>query len=161
MPEDSKLSGCSHRRPMWISARVVIGTVLQYEGRLDCIMPEDSNLSGYSHRRPDLHQSRSVPGFDIGTISSTWFQQPLDIIALILYHITIIQKVKDWYENIKNYKVVTGEYQRDGCNMWCDLGKSVGSCSGGIFSFLFDWCTHLDRYILLETPHESDQWFTS
>ncbi len=43
--------------------------------------------------------------------------------------------------------------------MWCDLGKSVGTQTCDIFSFLFDWSAHLQRYILLKTPPESDQWF--
>ncbi len=45
--------------------------------------------------------------------------------------------------------------------MWCNLGKSVWSRTGDIFSFLFDSSAHLERYILLETPPESDQWFQS
>ncbi len=38
--------------------------------------------------------------------------------------------------------------------MWCDLGKSVWSWTCDIFSFLFDWSSHLERYILLKTPPE-------
>ncbi len=45
--------------------------------------------------------------------------------------------------------------------MWCDLGKSVWSLTCDIFSFLFDWSTHLDRYILLNTSPELDLWFQS
>ena len=45
--------------------------------------------------------------------------------------------------------------------LWCDLGKSVWSQTCDIFSFLFDWSAHLDRYILLKNPPESDQWFQS
>ncbi len=45
--------------------------------------------------------------------------------------------------------------------MWCDLGKSVWSRTCDIFNFLFDWNAHLERYILLKTPPESDQWFQS
>ena len=43
--------------------------------------------------------------------------------------------------------------------MWCDLGESVRCCTCDIFSFLFDWHAHLERYILLKTPLESVQWF--
>ncbi len=39
--------------------------------------------------------------------------------------------------------------------MWCDLGESVGACD--IFSFLFDWSAHKERYILPKTAPESDQ----
>ena len=42
---------------------------------------------------------------------------------------------------------------------WCDLGKSVWSLICDIFSFQFDCSAHLERYILLKTPPESDQWF--
>ncbi len=45
--------------------------------------------------------------------------------------------------------------------MWYDVGKSVLSRTCDIFSFLFDWSSHLERYILLKTPPESDQWFQS
>ncbi len=45
--------------------------------------------------------------------------------------------------------------------MWCDLGKSVWSRTSDIFSFLFDWSVHLEKYILLKAPPESDQWFQS
>ena len=37
------------------------------------------------------------------------------------------------------------------CYMWCDLGKSVWSRTCNIFSFLFDWSAHLERYMLLKT----------
>ena len=46
-------------------------------------------------------------------------------------------------------------------NMWCDLGETVGSWTCDTFSFLFDWSHHNERYILLKTPYESDQWFQS
>ncbi len=49
----------------------------------------------------------------------------------------------------------------DVSDMWCDLGESVGSRTCDIFSFLFDWSPHLERYILQKTPPESDQWFQS
>ncbi len=45
--------------------------------------------------------------------------------------------------------------------MWCNLGKSVWSQTCDIFSFLWDWIAHLERYILLKTPPELDQWFHS
>ncbi len=45
--------------------------------------------------------------------------------------------------------------------MWCDPGKSVWNRICDIFSFLFDWCVHLERYILLKTPPESVQWYQS
>ena len=44
-------------------------------------------------------------------------------------------------------------------HMWCDLGKSVGTRTCNIFSFLFEWSAHLERYILLKTPPELVQWF--
>ncbi len=44
---------------------------------------------------------------------------------------------------------------------WCDLGELVGSRTSDIFSFLFDWNPHQERYVLLKTPPESDQWFQS
>ena len=43
--------------------------------------------------------------------------------------------------------------------MWCNLGESVRSRTYDIFSFLFDWSPHLERYILFETPFVSVQWF--
>ncbi len=43
--------------------------------------------------------------------------------------------------------------------MWCDLLKSVGTRTCDIFSFLFDWSAHLEKYILLKTPLELVQWF--
>ncbi len=39
-------------------------------------------------------------------------------------------------------------------HMWCDLGKSVGTRTCDIFSFLFNWSAHLERYLLLKTPPE-------
>ncbi len=45
--------------------------------------------------------------------------------------------------------------------MWCDLGQSVRSRTCDVFSFLFDWSPHQERYILLKTPPEPDQWFQS
>ncbi len=52
--------------------------------------------------------------------------------------------------------------------MWCDLGKSVGSRTCDIFSFLFGWSAHLvgssaqlERYLLLKTPPQLDQWCQS
>ncbi len=52
-------------------------------------------------------------------------------------------------------------YEIEGAYMWCDLAKSVWSRTYDIFSCLFDWSAHLLRYILLQTPPESDQWFQS
>ena len=43
--------------------------------------------------------------------------------------------------------------------MWCDLGESVRCWTCDIFSFLFDWSCHLERYILLKTSLELVQWF--
>ena len=37
-------------------------------------------------------------------------------------------------------------------DMWCYQGKSVGTWTCDIFSFLFDWSAHLERYILLKIP---------
>ena len=37
--------------------------------------------------------------------------------------------------------------------------KSNKTCD--IFNFLLDWSAHLERYILLKTPPQSDQWFQS
>ncbi len=34
--------------------------------------------------------------------------------------------------------------------LWCDLGKSVWSRTCDLFSFLFNWSVHLERYILLK-----------
>ena len=45
--------------------------------------------------------------------------------------------------------------------MWWDLRKSVWNRTCNILSFIFDWSTHLERYILLKTPPESDQWLQS
>ena len=49
--------------------------------------------------------------------------------------------------------------------MWCDLRKSVGTRTCDIFSFLFDWNAHLERYILLKNPFElvnaPDFWLNS
>ena len=45
--------------------------------------------------------------------------------------------------------------------VWCNLGKSVWSRTCDIFSVLFDWSAHLERYILLKTPPELDQRFQS
>ena len=45
--------------------------------------------------------------------------------------------------------------------LWCNLGISVRSQTCDIFSFLFNWSAHLERYILLKTPPELDQWFQS
>ncbi len=46
-------------------------------------------------------------------------------------------------------------------NLWCNLGKSVWSWTCDIVRLVFDWIAHLERYILLKTPLESDQWFQS
>ncbi len=46
-------------------------------------------------------------------------------------------------------------------HMWCDLRKSFWIRKCDIFSFLFNWSAHLERYMLLKTPPESDQWFQS
>ncbi len=40
-------------------------------------------------------------------------------------------------------------------HMWCDLAGSVRICTCAIFSFLFDWKAHLERYIMLKTPLQS------
>ena len=42
-----------------------------------------------------------------------------------------------------------------------DLVESVESGTCDIFSFLFDWSAHMERYILFKTPPELDQWFQS
>ncbi len=43
--------------------------------------------------------------------------------------------------------------------IWCNLGESVGTRTCDIFSFLFDWSAHLEKYILLKSPLELVQWF--
>ena len=35
--------------------------------------------------------------------------------------------------------------------MWCDLGESIRNHTCDIFSFLFDWSPHYERYVLLRT----------
>ena len=45
--------------------------------------------------------------------------------------------------------------------IWCNLENSVWSWTCDIFSFLVHCSAHLERYILLKTPHESDHWFQS
>ncbi len=43
--------------------------------------------------------------------------------------------------------------------MWYDLAESVGTRTCDIYSFLFDWIAHLERYILLKTSLKTFQWF--
>ena len=45
--------------------------------------------------------------------------------------------------------------------MRCNLGKSVWNWTCDIFSFLFDWSAYFEKYILLKTLSELDQWFQS
>ncbi len=66
-------------------------------------------------------------------------------------------------DSMKNMRkiFITYDYDVKQCNMWYNLRESVGSQTCDIFSLLFDWSPHKERYILLETPHESDLWFQS
>ena len=40
-------------------------------------------------------------------------------------------------------------------HMWCHLGKTIRSHTCDIFSFLFHWSPHYERYILLKTPQSN------
>ena len=61
-------------------------------------------------------------------------------------------------KNIIANNTVTS-YFSDFYVMWS--GKISLSWTCDIISFLFDWSVHLESYILLKTPLESDQWFQS
>ncbi len=86
--------------------------------------------------------------------------------ALVQFHpqtsITTAKKVN--WSNMTDYRIhdrMDKMSMNQTSQMWCDLGESVGSRTSYILSFLFDWNSHWERYILLKTPPESDQWFQS
>ena len=78
----------------------------------------------------------------------------------ILTHIKLI-KMYPWQKPFAKIQGKCSFSENTGIHMWFDLGKSVWSQTCDIFSFLFDCCAHLERYILLKTPPELDHWFQS
>ncbi len=89
------------------------------------------------------------------------FMNPYSVITIIcqIYMVGISLCMADMADIVHTTQTIKFRIFIKTCT--CDLRESVWSWTYDIFSFLFDWNAHLERYILLKTPPESDQWFQS
>ncbi len=86
-----------------------------------------------------------------------YFNNPVPFFSFFLLR-TFIALWKQVAQNLDRYntypRLVGGNtnWLNNIFHLWWDLKKSVQSQTCNIFSFLFDWHAHLERYILVKNP---------